>query len=110
MANLGIMAPPRRGGVTPSAQLRLDTKAVVTNATSANELLSAMLDVREQRCSLKDVSKSHPNVTTFQVKTKLDLVSTFLPEGLTKDTLTSLAYSRAMRQAAGVTSYTAAAR
>ena len=63
-----------------------------------------MLDVREQRCSLKDVSKSHPNVTPFQVKSKLDLVSTFLPEGVTKDTLTSFAYSRAMRQAAGVTS------
>ena len=46
MANLGIMAPPRRrGGVTPSAQLRSDTKAVVADEELPMPVLLTLLTV-----------------------------------------------------------------
>jgi hypothetical protein len=94
-------AAPARSGA------RSATQAAVSAATSANELLSAMLDCHEGRCDPKDIANTHPNVTPFLVKTKLRYLQTLLPKGVTKDTPTSFAYSRAVRKAAGVTTHTA---
>ena len=76
---------------------------MVASATAkvAPHLLSAMLNVSEGRCALKEVVQEakYPKVTKFKVKSKQATVPTNL-----KDTTTSLEFSRAMSNAGGITS------